>query len=231
MSDCQTPSSLQALKIGVQFSGQMRFAKNNKSLLDFIQKINADVFIHSWTEPIDFGDHRIRTDTTPEEFIQVYKPKEYLFEIPNTIYHNVVALKPDLHAINCNRYKIMMYSWLQVNTIRKIYEILNSVKYDIIVRLRTDIKFNDGLSFDFISDIKDGECYIPNSFLSFDSMNDMFAISNSRIADIYHETLLKYRSDWPICPETILRNHLINNGVNIIQRELPYTLLRKNNNE
>ena len=132
------------MRIAIQISGEFRllylaWPKFSVLLEREKQKGNqVDIFVHSWKrEDSGFdtfpwnerGDwHKTIYVYSHNDGLNLYAPKMYLIED--------YTEKKELHEMG--RYMSMFYSIFVANEIRKAYEKKENIKYDIVMRYRTD---------------------------------------------------------------------------------------------
>ena len=135
------------MKVAMVFSGKIRELNRTKDYwLKFKNKYNADVFGSFWNE----------TDTengnTIDNFISIYNPVKYELEsydlVKDTMINQLLNdIKIPYDVINENEIKIiengnilyMTYKIWRGNMLTKLVD----EKYDIVVRIRTDVTLDD----------------------------------------------------------------------------------------
>lgn len=127
------------------------------------------------------------------------------------------------------------YKIYKCNDFRKYYEGLNNIKFDIVVRLRTELRFNNKL------DIKELEIATRNKNIIFlrrgpnpqhlNWTKDNFAFGSPEAMDIYSNCfneLLEISQNTKVSTaELILRNYLQSKNLTLEHTSLDYTLVRK----
>lgn len=85
------------------------------------------------------------------------------------------------------------YSWYKSILLKRNYEQLHNFVYDYVLKLRTDIVFDeDAALIDEINNIKDNNTVYAQAFESCDAwINDIFLISKSQIMDRASEFIIK----------------------------------------
>lgn len=115
----------------------------------------------------------------------------------------------------------MHYSIYKSNELKKEYERENNIKFDWVIRMRTDSDFRyDSLHMSSLSEelnVPLGEDWAPNS------INDQFAIGTSYAMDLYSSLYknITYLQSSKYYPETILFSHLKNMNLNINRIDFP----------
>lgn len=206
-------------KIALLFSGQLRACKANFNNIktNILDVLNPDVFVHSWSNGQDSHN---RIDCTTDEFVNLYAPKMHIFEKENYITH--INREPN------NKFWIMYYSLFQSYNALKTYEIFQNIKYDIIIRMRTDTNFFD-CNLDFIKNIQDNDLYLPRGS-DWGGLNDQIGFMGKNVAENYFNVFTNMniiRSSDSIkninSPEHILANS-IGSNFNVIRVPIRYRL-------
>jgi hypothetical protein len=166
------------MKIALCFCGQARsfergYEYYKRNLLDHF---NVDVYIHSWKMP-----------NGGKDLLDLYKPKDYLFE--DTLVGNYDAI----YTNTPNAAK-----WPPRFTYSALYsmnEVANLIQgeYDWVIKTRTDYALNGRIPFDQWDNSK---LYIPNCRMvpERDFGNDQFAFSS-------HRNMMKYMSTFEYIDE------------------------------
>jgi len=223
------------MKIAVCLSGMPRNIENSytwlkESILDVLDanNINWDIFISTWNnddtnhlhkkfkpEVINIGTYNSET----EKHLGWDKFKEHKFEI-----------EP---RVSCLAQFDRIYT---CNNVRKEHEKKNNIQYDIIIRTRTELKFNNRLDIKELDIIKN--CESPVIFLrqgpnpqNIHWYKDNFAIMNRAGVDIYSDCINHLLSISKLTQvstaELILRNWLdLNKNLLVKHTSLDYTLTR-----
>jgi hypothetical protein len=148
------------MKVAICLSGQTRNWKSSYQSIknQIIEKYNADVFIHTWDV---FGKmiphHYIKNyndnfDEINYEFIKNYKPKKIQIDWPK-----YDTFKQKINESRFYNTLMMWYSIDKSNQLRKEYEFENNIKYDIIIRCRFDLFFENFV----INDVNKNTIYLP----------------------------------------------------------------------
>lgn len=174
------------IKTAVQFSGLLRHVKLNHENIKkhLIEPLQADVFCHCW----DTQDDSVGCiDATPQEFIDIYKPKDIWIEKPVEKWGE--ANNNRNKRVNVpGGYKSMLYSLIRSNTLRKMYE-----KYDLVVRIRTDTELPPDIieKIDVDKFINRFRVVIPKGN-DWGGLNDQIAFMGDLAADLYHSLYSEY---------------------------------------
>ena len=165
------------MKLALCFSGQPRFVNECSNLIinNAIQNYDVDVFAHLWfdddlkNKPYKHGGdggwekQRISSNAV-DDFVKLYSPKDILVE-PSKFFGDPdldkdfeksevkywsggLKKEPDFQRRQINNSLSYFYSLSEVNRIRKLYEYRNKIKYDYIIRCRTDTQINQKIRYE-----------------------------------------------------------------------------------
>ena len=164
------------MKLALCFSGQPRFVRecSQKILDNVIGDYDVDVFAHLWfdedlqTKPYKHGgnggwkDQRIPNNAI-DDFIEIYNPIRSLvepsksfgdfdldqdFELSLNKYWSGGEKEPDYQRRQINNSLSYFYSLSEVNRLRQLYEYENKIKYDYVIRCRTDSQVNQLIKYE-----------------------------------------------------------------------------------
>lgn len=214
---------LNNFKVAICVSGKLRNFRHTAEFLRryVIEPLNADVFLY------------VSSSSTPDEddtdIIKLYNPINYIIDnqviIPNPVYSYNKRPEVSVFSIVNQFYKIY-----KCNELKKEHEYKTGVKYDIVIRLRTDCFFERSFTEYELNNTKVGDIIMPtywhfkdvNSF----ALTDMFAISNSNIINKYSEIYLRLDEYCQSCifhPESLMGYHLtVINNFKIIDTVSPF---------
>ena len=242
------------LKIAVCISGHLRtFEQTYQSFTDNIMSSYSrkpDVFVHTWETMgamaskmnSDANLSNVKTITKEKDINKIINPIELQIE-DYTVLGGLIAdfnAQADLSQTerslfpnnNLISYGAMCYSMNRVKKILEEYENKNNFKYDVIIRLRTDLLFRNYIN---IMNMSCDTINIPliGKYLE-DGMNDQFAIGNGDSMKVYlnlFENLLQYinKKECTPRPESFLKYHLTKNKININENDIQFDILRPNN--
>lgn len=229
------------MKVALLFSGHLR---SFQKCLPFMQEnllntLEPDCFMFTWTQ---MGINK---------FIDVHLTTSNIYPMLGLI--NSV-LKPKAmesqkqQVLNADRYKAklidkrspsgvltMFYSIFKANEIFKKYCKDNNCEYDVVIRLRPDLKFKSPITKEHLSVINDNNSiYIP-SFGNYSGINDQFAIGTPEAMDKYSKTFINFdrlTNQTEFLPESLLKQNCINERLEINQVDfIKYSILRVNGEE
>ncbi len=218
-------------RTAVCLSGHLRtFRDTYRSFnRNIIEPTKADVFIHTWEtinskDPTwwsEVGDgksyHEI-TENCLDEIKNYYKPKKITIEESKDFYDDkYLKINRESFCKLENIYS-MMYSIKKSNELRKEYQSENNLEYDVVVRCRTDLEFQNKISFE---DFKGGLFYTP-PYLShrqyYNVVCDIFCYGSPDVMDTYANLIDNFDEYFmtrkailynnKIVPEYALRNFL-----------------------
>lgn len=113
----------------------------------------------------------------------------------------------------------MFYKIKKCNDLKKHYENTRNFKYDTVVRLRTDIPFQNPIIF---SEDKD-KIFVPNG-LGYGGVCDQFAYGASdlmdKFCDLFPNMKQYFDEGCLFHPETILKYHCDKSGLNIVEQDV-----------
>lgn len=237
------------MKVALVFSGHLRgFEKTFQSIEKSILKpFSPDVFFHLWDSigvPTAKGntDRNFLVQKSGEkvETIQsLYNPKEVVIEEDITPQFIQAADHIPIPAdqrkwvpdhLGCRL--SMFYKIYKGNLLRKEYEEKNNIKYDLIIRCRTDLLFTTELKPHLFQDENCLYSPIIGKYLK-GGINDQFAIAHPSIMDTYcslYPDLLSYmeKSVTVPRPEAYLGYHLKKNKIKIKHMNIMYYICRLN---
>lgn len=227
--------SLSNKRVALCLSGQARAVK---ICLPSIQEniINqfgqVDVFIHTWfvdkSSTETFNVQGLETlnvfDCSLQEYLEAYSP------VVSTI-EDFSRSKYSQYNNLSERVRIAFYVIHKSNEIRKHYEIENRVKYDYVIRCRTDLFFERKLTEEDLSRVNDDSILIP-SMLDFGGVNDQFAIGTTISMDKYaslHNRLDKYLfvDGLPHDPERLMKHHIESMNLTLNRFSFDYSIVKK----
>jgi len=188
------------------------------SLLEnIIKPNNCDVFCHCWPQAADKVDienkhpsYRIPDCFNPlfvDEIIDFLKPKSFLQEKPH--------YPEDVSNTIC-RNKSLFYSIMMSNKLKKNFEDMQKICYDIVIRARWDLAYHTVLN---LSKYQNDTIYIGNRPGSdSNGLNDWFAYGDSEIMNSYSDMFNVYEhitkrldgASRQHHPENIVGEHLRN---------------------
>lgn len=207
------------------YSGQPRnfqktWSNHVKYLIEPLEKqgFKVDIFCHFWYDENEIGkdyipgSYLIGKNVDSKKFIsENIKTTKIKFEKP--MQFNEFNITPDKrfpHPIN--RTLSMFKSWNRVASQISDYETNNSLEYDLVFRMRTDLVFHN--FFLNISELDLNNLYLLNRYVHLDyGVDDTFAFSNSKNIKSYlkiDEHLYEIiKQGAAVNPETLLGFYLI----------------------
>jgi len=210
------------MKVAVCLSGLTRSVSYGWPLLEryLVRPYASKVFIHTWD--IDNGGVRSQSDDpkfqwmpsfmdgrTKEEFIKdEMKPNRCIIE--NFQEWSSNHLNSSAHA--------MYYSIYAANELRRQYEIETGESFDVIIRARMDIFFENFLEKDYLENVIKNPKLIygalPGSKPDHRFITDVFAIGCPSAMDIY-SSVWRYIERTPVSgpAELLLQSVLAQNGI------------------
>lgn len=220
-------------RVALCLSGQARAAKFcYSSIWESVVKLfgQVDVFIHSWLTDSSPGAFDIKYtnffDCSTAEYIDLYKPVSCVLED---------FRRSDLLKYNSvfEKYKIMYYSIYKSNELRKHYEIRNDIKYDYVIRCRTDLFFLDKILDEHLDGLNDDSVLIPKGSImavGYAGICDQFAIGTSSAMNKYcsmYGSLDCKASSQIVSSERLLQYYLHSTGMSVQNVDLDYFIVKK----
>lgn len=217
------------MRTAVLLSGQIRDAKNcYESLMKhIIEPYDADVFIDTWSPINEIPDGRnqyIPNSFGLDELNHIFKPKLMCVEdfASNPVVQKVRSLYDGLDYPNLRIAYDGSYAWeirfeaptfmhykiWKVNQLRKLYESINDIQYDCVIRTRFDLLFED---FPIIKP-EPNTVYIPEGSNHRGGVCDMTVIGDSdsvsKYCSVYSNLENYIKHQMGLHSESLLRRHL-----------------------
>lgn len=190
------------MNIALLFTGQIRNAIENFDNFNnfIIDRYKPDIFINSWTT----------SDTSIDELCSLYKPISIELEdfsrIDKTkILKNINNIKKTYHE---TRVENVYYQYYKIN--KGYQNIINFQKdYDIVIRARFDLRFED---FPDLNHIDLNKIYIPLGWDWRDGYSDLLSWGGVKIMEnycnLYNNLGVYANDDTYFHPEALLKYHL-----------------------
>lgn len=216
------------MNIAILFVGQQRWYDVTnysyiKNFLPLLADHNVQYFAHLWK----IGDPDPKFDKTIEEtgfeqFKKIYSPIE--LEIENQKSANdlrsIFKMKKDIHGNLLSQ----SYSFYKSFLLLEKYQKIHNIKFDLYIKLRTDLAFVNEVNFDFdessiytkdMGDWRKSEDYIHDYMFFTKNYNHVERMAKigfdfDKILSFSNFLYCKANS---VCPEEILAKHLINNKI------------------
>lgn len=225
------------MKIALCLSGHLRsYEQTWRALKTFVlDTLSPDVFIHTWDTV--GASHHIDNHTVKQKTLQVlpkiqdiYKPKNIIIE--PLIKRNGEKYRKYLIDDRCpNGVVNMFYKIHKANLLCEDFCKSLDYKYDIIVRARPDLLFQNYINSDDLERATNDSSllFVPKNG-HYGGINDQFAFGSSEAMSIYancYTNLDQITTTTPLVPELVLKQQLVNK-VNIQLTDVRYLLLRVN---
>lgn len=192
------------------------FIKNN-----IIDKFNTDVFISCWENEVKEEDLKKGMNLPLQGLIDLYQPNGFDFEIYNDekekSFQNKkymeIFQQPDVHyKNNWSRFFAFYYKVWKANHLRNEYEKINNIKYDLVIKWRTDVFIKDVLTHDLLEQFNknDKAVFMPFGHGGDGYINDLVYIAKpsvmDKICDLYFnlEKVAEY-----VAPQPSNEKHLL----------------------
>jgi len=149
------------------------------------------------------------------DIINTFKPKAFKIEYP-------------LDSKSSNTIS-MFTSIKRCNDIKKDYENSHNIKYDIVVRSRFDLIFNNPM---IISDVYPNTLYVKHRPGGCGGLNDWFAYGDYNVMDLYGNIIssiddLGLKSN---CAEGVIGNYVNRNGIKVQYLIDSFSIMRNDGN-
>lgn len=204
------------MRLAIQISGEFRvlhlcLPKLQEHVLNAFPTTEVDIFFHSWWCDEDLDNKGPKPVYGHGSGIHLLQPRSYVLE--------KFADRTDLQALP--RSYSMFHSIKRANQVRKEYEKLLEIQYDLVMRYRTDCILNENLYEtikEFITERKSFLCIPkaiqpsqPDGPVENDSQGicEWMAIGTPDAMDVYCSTYDTWVEEGlPILPESMLALHL-----------------------
>ena len=197
-----------------------------------IEPFGADVFVHTWD--VENAGYRFNKNTNILNTGRVLSttsdisPSCFNGDVKSFIENKMCAKNYAIESYsdfenrnggdNCTA---MVYSWQKVNDLKKTYENENNFKYDLVIKVRTDILVHTYLDDAEISDSKNilyvGSHINENAYVKYHMSNssvpDCFAFGSSELIDVYCDCIETLKKGTTLKSESLLGLHLKENNI------------------
>jgi hypothetical protein len=197
------------MRIALCLSGQPRGLPLCLDLLkQGLDVDNMDIFFHAWYDPsqngqpyssaqaVQNGKVGVVHPQTKELLLNTLKPKDYIIEPQREFpFTNEFISYPEA---NQNQMASIFYSIYMANLLKRKYERLNGFLYDLVIRTRYDLVYDQPITpLDYIQYIDNNIVTAakfqtirnnPNFIHGWYTLTDKFAFSTSRNMDIFCST-------------------------------------------
>jgi hypothetical protein len=247
------------MKIAFCLSGQPRFVEKGVDSFqkNILKNNNVDIFIHNWYDKNNknkkFDSSQFYLDSKTghqsektESILNNLSPKKIILEQPKNFeeFSHLV----DLPTAKQTKLASMFYSMYRCNQLKKEYEHENGFIYDLVIKTRIDIEYNQQL--DILKLINDNyennifcakkyqECRMNDSYptksnFSYSSLSDTWLMGSSKNINICCEIYPNFEKIYnDIYPFVYAEAYLgyISRGINKISIstvDLEYNLIRE----
>jgi 2-polyprenyl-3-methyl-5-hydroxy-6-metoxy-1,4-benzoquinol methylase len=230
------PTPIKKLKAALLICSHLRtFDQNYKSLVDnILSRMDVDIFIstfdtlgmsYRWTD----GDlYKIKTENIKDQIISLYNPKKLVIEKPKEFTLTPLMKQRILEHRDVNGIISMFYKVEHCNSLRKEYEAETGVKYDVVIKFRTDIFVEEPIPISQAYDLN--KLYLPAEG-NYGGINDQIAWGSPEIMDKYAslysnlEGLLKAGSYFN--PEKLMQSNVERLKIPVNRVHFKYLIKRK----
>jgi len=213
------------MNIAICFSGQIRsLDKTYESIDNFIKNSfeNHKIFAHIPKDKSSdvFKDYFPNAETLVEKdpsYMRT-KLKKQQFNSVKIKFNNSLSRSRQAHMLQ-------LYGIYRANLMKKDYEINNDMRFDWVLRCRSDIKFYTKKIN--LSALDNSFIYTPN-FHQWEGINDRFVLSSSKNMDMFCD-LFNYVKNNPVegfNAETIFKNYLNQNKMVSKEIDIKFNRIR-----
>lgn len=228
------------MKIAICLSGHLRrFEATASSLLSQVKADHdCDIFIHTW-------DRMGYSSAYKTDFIQDitlkysprithhYHPKKIIIE--DSMFVEELKRQGDQYAPHLRgvpkhvgHMASMFYKIYAANELRKQYEVESGIKYDWIIRSRTDLLFHEKINFP--EDKSPSNIYIPKHLSGVNWLCDQFAIATPDAMDLYASFFFSmpayFSAQKEYRPEVFMNHCMIEKNLTPILWDCNFSLIR-----
>ena len=218
------------MKIAIYCTGFLRTFKTNAVYLKVLmEKYNCDLYFYVVSNEFEC-DSYLNTKVSFDLIQKELNPKVFMLE------------KEDENQEVQTKIKRMWFKLSTIDFIRKNIEKRESIKYDLVMRLRPDILINDLNSLcQLIDTYEKGQILLPkddcksypNLILDgFQGFNDQFAFGETALMEVYcslYSHIEEYHSEGFINSSSLLKKHLEHNKVCVKLISNVFKLIQKEN--
>jgi hypothetical protein len=211
------------MRVALCISGELRsFQQTYKELSkNIIEPLEPDIFLYSWDQIegswkqrnkgnkynnffIDDFEGIQNSSTLSKDVVDLYHPADFVLENFLEEYKNEIKgvkrpreLLSDANKSRWSQYNLpMFYTLYKCNELKKEYERKNNFTYDMVIKIRTDVRFPK-MSKDFDAGVLENTLwYYPKDHNESHVVSDKFAFSNSAIMDYYSSVFTKLTDYW-----------------------------------
>lgn len=216
------------MKVAICISGLAReFKRSYNALNKFIfSQFEHDLFIYTWNAPNQpyfevEGAIRYPDEGTLEEYKNLYNPVLMGFEVfdknRENLFKNEKYERFKSGATSVVRMSAMFYQIMRCNQIKNLYAEKHGIKYDIVIKCRSDIVPFRPFDLKEFEDARDNGTFYSDVLRNDGMVSDILFFSNSEVMD-YACDLYKYFDEYVdrgirFNPEVFLPYHLKEKGI------------------
>ena len=218
------------LKVAICFSGELRsLDSTHQNLKNFIENSFEDytIFAHI---PFNHNSHTFK-NYFPNSIINIEKDKRFLISriSKSQVYSVKNKYNQDLSKAR-RSYLLQLYGIYKSNYIKTQYENLNSMKFDWVIRCRTDLKF---YTPKIELNLFDNNFIFTPNFHQFEGINDRFFLGSSENMDTLSKLYkyVRFNKVQGFNAESILKNYINSNNIEIKHFDIKFNRVRNNKTE
>ena len=223
-------------KVAICISGHLRtFEENYKNTHEYLlSRYNCDVFVHTWNKagtqrPTDSKLKNFDESELRKKIEDLYHPKKLVIEPPKLFTATPLMERQLLDRRDIPGVLSMFYKIEACNELKKQYEQENNMKYDCVIRFRSDISFAQPIPIN--KNFNDQYLYLP-LYGHFGGLCDQIAWGSSEVMDKYSsvfsniENLLKEGA--PFNPERLVLHHVSSSKLPVYKSHFRFIIKRSN---
>lgn len=224
------------MKVAVLYSGLVRtlpeVITTHKARL--LNRYDCDTFFHfwdvinknkGWGGIVQLEDSRL-SEEYKQEVVNLLSPKKYFFEDISLKYTDLKSISDkfdnSLSSYNPRNVVNMYYSIKETFRLFEEYKTQTNSHYDVVVRIRADLKFLSDMNV-YITE--DNVLVIPNIY-HYGGVNDQLSFGNFHTMKTFSNLFDTISTLNRLHPETTLSNYLHRNNIRSEQFPISYEIVR-----
>lgn len=222
------------MKVAILIAGHLRCWKQLYPYFktNFIDRYNPDIFISTWNDEgwWKWGNEKGIYENSPrvnfDEVIEAYKPKTIGHE-DYEVYDLIFKERAEKFTNKIGWPKnvvSMTYRWLDACNMLETYSKENNVKYDLVIRTRTDLIIHSDLP-----EFDSSKFYIIHNDYHQGGLNDVIHIGNKedifKVNKMYLQLEELYDKIGMFCPHVFAQDIVKTNNIQLISLPFQYNII------
>lgn len=222
------------MKVAILIAGHLRCWKQLYPYFktNFIDRYNPDIFISTWNDEgwWKWGNEKGIYENSPrvnfDEVIEAYKPKTIGHE-DYEVYDLIFKERAEKFTNKIGWPKnvvSMTYRWLDACNMLETYSKENNVKYDLVIRTRTDLIIHGDLP-----EFDSSKFYIIHNDYHQGGLNDVIHIGNKedifKVNKMYLQLEELYDKIGMFCPHVFAQDIVKTNNIQLISLPFQYNII------